>query len=612
MSKTEEQKGQELRLESDATLWKKKIAAANSYYEEWEGRYDCKYLEECFEGFQWKEEKEHNSRLGEYRAYVVNLFYSSIETKVPNLLFNTPIFNISPRPAFDAAFNLEMEFEKARLREDVLNSFSLDDRNRVAEVFEEIAYNSFFRFGAIEVGYGADWIDNPKAGLPIHEYDTNEELKVTLPAKLPENERIFIRSISPRRFRVFGSSNRDLTQCDGVGYYEWFLQEELEANKNLKNLDKLQERLRQSTPNHDSLDPEKRGLQKVWFIWDNRKKVRRMIHDGSGYELKSTKFDRLPIFMYAPIPQMTKECAYPVPLAFNWVSPQMELNEVRETARVHRRKFKRKYLIRDGAFTGADGDNGEQSLIDLIHGGDGAFAFVQNDPNTVAATLPTAPMDPAARDAMITSKDDFNIVSATSADQRGEADRVTATQATQIFQSSQVRENHSRAKYAKYLCKVAREVLMQHSEKLVNPFWIQRQAPQELLLTQASPTEAVWEEIVSDELDGENFDVQISITSLSPMANEEEKKKLFELMTVLKEFPALAASPMMLTEVMDRIGYRNMKVRGELQNMAYLQMLGVTQMMDQSSTMSQGNMEKMTPDTQAKTENQLKQLGSVQ
>jgi hypothetical protein len=113
-------------------------------------------------------------------------------------------------------------------------------------------------------------------------------------------------------------------------------------------------------------------------------------------------------------------------------------------------------------------------------------------------------------------------------------------------------------------------------------------------------------------LDGENFDVQISITSLSPMANEEEKKKLFELMTVLKEFPALAASPMMLTEVMDRIGYRNMKVRGELQNMAYLQMLGVTQMMDQSSTMSQGNMEKMTPDTQAKTENQLKQLGSVQ
>lgn len=602
----------DLKLEAEASRWKKIIAAGNNYYEEWENRFDCKYLEECFEGFQWKEEKER-SFATEYRAYVVNLFYSSIETKVPNLLFNTPIFNISPRPSFDTGYNLEMEFEKSRLREDVLNSFALDDRNNISEIFEQVAYDAFFRFGIIEIGYGATWIDNPKAGLPIHDYDENEELEVTLPAKLPEDERIFARSIDPKHFRVFGSSNRDLTRCDAVGYYEWFLQEELEANKELKNLDKLQEKLRQSTPNHDSLDPEKRGLQKVWFIWDNRKKQRIMLHDATGYVLKTAPFKRLPLFMLAPIRQVTKRCAYPVPITFNWISPQMEINETREGARVHRRKFRRKYLVRDGAFIGSDGSDGEQELLDLIHGGDGAFAKVQGDPTTAIIPLPLATMDPASRDAMITSKDDFNIVSSTAADQRGEADRVTATQAQQIFQYSQLRENYGREKFGKYLCKVAREILLQHSEKLVNPFWIKRQQPEEMLLTMATPMQDVWEEIVSDELDGENFDVIINITSLSPLANAEEEKKLYKLLTVLKENPSIAASPLMLTEVMDRIGYRNMKVRAELQKMAYLQMLGVTQMMQQQSNLSQANMETMTGDKMAQTENQINKLpGRVQ
>jgi hypothetical protein len=36
-----------------ASGWIRKIQAANRYYEAWENRFDCDYLEDAFEGFQW-------------------------------------------------------------------------------------------------------------------------------------------------------------------------------------------------------------------------------------------------------------------------------------------------------------------------------------------------------------------------------------------------------------------------------------------------------------------------------------------------------------------------------------------------------------------------------
>lgn len=588
----------ELQSQHEAGIWRKKIEAANKYYEDWENRYECKYLEECYEGFQWKNEKAMGV---DYKAYVVNLFFSSIEAKIPSLIFNTPVYTLRPRP-YQGGFDQATEFAKCRLKEDTLNSFALKEENSFSEELEDIAYNAFFRFGVMEVGYSTDWMENPKAGLPLHEDDASEGLKVTNPTKLPVNERIYVQSIDPRCFRVGGRTNRHLDLCEWAGYYTYFLREELEANTSLDNLDKIDFKSR--TPVYDTMDPEKTDLEKVWFIWDNRKKRKLMIHDRSGLVLKSTKFERLPLKVYGPIRQRTKRCVYPVPVAFAWISPQMEINETREAQRIHRRKFKRKFIIRRGAF------EKESEIIDLIHGGDGAFAQSDYDPTTTMAPVPMAPMDPASRDAMMTSKDDFNIVSATSAEMRGEADRTTATQAQLIENRSSLRENHAREKYAKFLCKVGREVIIQHYEKMVNPFMVSRMADNGPLLSQVNPNAQYWEEVLPEELEGMNFDVEINVTSISPIANEEEKKKLFELLAVINQYPQLSISPLMLREVMDRIGYRNERVAMELQNMAMMQMFGVLQQMQ--GNMAQQNVEKSTPDTQAKIENQLQnQVGRV-
>lgn len=594
----------EKELELEANLFKKIIKKGDDYYEAWEKRFRCDKLEEYFEGHQWKTDGLPH----DYRPYVVNLVYSTIQTKIPSTLFSNPVFNLIPRP-YLADYNPTEAFQKARLKEDTLNSFVMDRRNRVAEEFEEIAYDVFFRFGVIECGYSAYWYENPSADKPIVDLVTEEtdpeKLDVKQPKFLAKDERIYVKAINPKTFRIFRSDNRYLERCGAVGYYEYFQPEDLYNTPGIKNTDKI----RLKSVATDSLDINeqdkeyRRTLIKCWHYWDNREKMRYLIDDDTGYVLKRFKFKRLPIKGYAPIKRRKVRGFYPIPLAYNWLSPQDELNETREAMRTHRRKFKRSFIVNKSAAID------EAELVKIIHGGDGAFAYADGtNLDNIIRAVESAPMDQAGRDSMVVSKDDFNIVSGTSADQRGEADRVTATQANLISESSKIRESHERIKFANYLCDVGNEIIQLHIEKLTDPIWIKRFADsQGTLGVEVQAHSATWEQIMIEELEGDDFDVEVNISSLSPIANEDEKKKLFELLATLKSYPEAALMPDLIQEIMDRIGYRNQRVAQMLQNMAMMQLGGIAQMAGQQQVegLSQQNMAKATPNQQEQTQQQI-------
>lgn len=605
------QPSNEAEYEQEAKFFKKLVEKGDAYYKLWEERFQCIKLEDYFEGYQWK-------TVGlqpDYKPYVINLVYSTIQTKIPGVLFTNPVFNLLPRPS-SSDYDPALAFEKARLKEDVLNSFICDRRNRVAGEFEQLAYDVFFRFGVIEVGYDASWVFNPAADKPIIDLKTDEtdpeELDVRQPRFLAKDERIYAKTIDPRTFRIFGSDNKYLERCDAIGYYEYFKNEDLRSTPGLQNLDKV----KQETINGDSLDVDihdrdmKRTLVKCWHIWNNREKIRYLVDDESGYVLKRFKFKRLPVKSYTPIKRTKVKGFYPIPLAYNWISPQDELNESREAMRVHRRKFKRKYIAKEGAIK-------EEELLKLIHGGDGAFGWAtDNSLDNVIKAVESATMDPVSRDAIVTSKDDFNIVSGTSADQRGEADRVTATQANLINESSKLRETHERVKFANFLCEVGEEIILTHAEKLVDPFWIKRFVDSAGSLgTELPVLSNTWEQITSEELEGYDFDVEVNISSLSPIANEDEKKKLFELLAILKQYPEAGMMPDLIIEIMDRIGYRNQRVRKMLQDFAIAQLTGIAQAQgggNPGSNLAQQNAAKATPPQMEQTQNQItNQVGRI-
>jgi hypothetical protein len=598
-----------LQADNEAKLWKKRFKADDAKYDEWERKFRCVELEKYFEGFQWKVENE------DYRPYVINLFFSSIQTKIPSLLFNNPSYNLIPRPWKDD-FDPDTAWAKARLKEDVLNSFVSEESNQVTEAFEDLAYDGFFRFGVIEVGYEASWLFNPKAEKPSADYTSDEtdpeEIDITPGKPLPADERIFTKAIDPSTFRIGGEDSRQLEKCGRCHYFEFARAEDILQDNSLENLDKLEVKgiYNDAVSEYEESDLNgntKRGLFKLRHVFDHRNKERLLIDDQSGYVLKRFKYKKHPIEAYTPIRTRTNRGFYPIPIAFNWISPQDEQNEIKEVTRAHRRKFKR-------AFISPNGSMSDVELAKVIHGGDGEIGICDNpDPSKVLFPVPSAPMDPSARDSLITSKDDFNIISATSAEERGESDRVTATQATLTNQRSQIREDHDRSKFARFLCKVGRKIIYTHT-KLVDDFWVKRFADsEEVMFTEVQKHQYTWDLIQADDLEGEDYSVDINITSLSPISNEQEKKKLYELLAALNTYPQLAFSPFLIRELMDRIGYRNEKVAQQFQNMAMMQMMGAVQaMQQQASGLAQQNMAKATPNDQEKVQNQLtNQVGKI-
>src|SRR5271169_6503816 len=76
-----------------ALKWESRIAAADRLYKGWSDRFRVEMLYQYYEGFQWFFETDENNR-----PYVINMVYSTIENKLPNLLFDDPQFSLRARP----------------------------------------------------------------------------------------------------------------------------------------------------------------------------------------------------------------------------------------------------------------------------------------------------------------------------------------------------------------------------------------------------------------------------------------------------------------------------------------------------------------------------------
>lgn len=589
---------------NEAQSWKIRIANSHRTYKVWEKEMKCKTLEAFFEGDQWPDDFNRNNPAA--AKYVTNLFFSAIETKVPSILFGSPVFTITPRPS-NQDVNPEIAMEKARLKQDFLNTYVSDPKIDFTDNMEQVAYDAFFRFGVVEVGYAANWVENPNAGKPVLKSDRTPYIEkdgtvIKQPDSLPESERIFVKSIDPKNFRVGGLDTRNINNCSWVGYSEYVRLEDVLA---LPGIGKVKREAMMTSAGRspdfiENLDGEPEDVIKIWYIFDNRAKEKLILPDGVDVILRRTSYKRLPIFMFAPIRRTKKRSAYPVPIASQWTSPQVEYNEAREMQRAHRQRFVRRFL--------AQQDIPEDELDKVLHGGDGAYALVQDPSNSVVA-IPSAPLDSAAATSMVVSKDDFNVVSASTTEIMAASDRVTATQSVITDRRSSIRENRSRVQYAEFLNKIAKEIIQQAIEKLTEPLFIKRFVDsQETLFQEIKQLASTWQKIRVETMEYGDFAVVVKISSLSPIANEEQKSKLFEFLAIISNYPQIALVPALLQAVAEILGFNDNRIIKQLQEMAMLQMAGQMQ----QGGMGQRQQAKSSPGQMEQITNQLEnQVGLV-
>jgi|WetSurMetagenome_2_1015567.scaffolds.fasta_scaffold26363_2 hypothetical protein len=555
------------REESEAARvkrWAERLAAGDKIYTDWEEQFEIKTLERYYEGFQWAGLSELEAK----DRYTINLFFGSIETSKPALLFYRPQFRVTPRPGRADDWGSTAE-ARAKLSEDTIQTFVDDPKVGFALETSLALQESFTRFGIIEVGYSADFLDNPLAGKPVLKENSEDPLldsegkEVLQPSKVlaKDSEALYVRQIPASQFRVSVSGKNRTDANDWVAYWEWVYLEDVKRNPEYENVDSLKatgvlrEKLR---PVLGAIDTESKfGMIKIWKVWDLRRQKRHVLADGHKRFLQEDKaFTFLPLAALKFIERPGDW--YPLPTCFNWLSPQNELNEEREQQKAHRRRFERKYTISKGAMEATE-------VTKLIDGGDGTVAEDLLPVGAGASPMkpvPDAPLDPSVWRGLIAGKEDFMQVSGISSDQRGQADKSeTATQANIVETRSRIRETSARTKVADWLGQIGRLILLTAREHMAMPFWIKQSVdpagPGALL--EAVRVAQLWKQIESKDLGDLDLDVSVDLASLSPVTEDMQRTAWNQVIALLSNpavLQVLAGSEHLLRKTLGLYGIK--------------------------------------------------------
>lgn len=527
------------RQEDRVKRWTQRLDSANKAFDRWDKRFECTRLEDYYAGRQWygyPEPKEDDPRS---RPYTINLIFPTIETQQPSLMFYRPTVKIEPRPPYSDDPGSDVA-ARAKLCEDTVQTF-IDDPAVHFKLQTTLAMrDAWFRFGLVEVGYTADWIDNPHAGKPVlKESDApmvgDDGEPIMQPDKIIKkgSEQLFLKRIDPQSVRVSISGKNVLTENDWVGYFEWVYVEDLKRNPKYKNTADLKPGGRLSDTASDPADTDAAkhaGMVKLWRIWDLRQKVKHVIAEGQDkFLVEGESWSFLPL---SPLKyhELSNEW-YPLPAVYNWISPQDEINETREMQRVHRRRFTRRYTYQTGAID-------ETELNKLETGGDGVYA----KRNTEADTLIPVQDAPLTADwnQLAATKDDFQQITGVTGEQRGAPEAQTATQANIASVKAQIRESSMRVQVGDWLGDISRIMLLTIRERMQLPFWIKLNA--DLVNPQPDQIAAIaqaWKEIKTDDLGKDALDVSIDVTSLSPVSMDAQRADWNQVLLLITN-PALA------------------------------------------------------------------------
>jgi hypothetical protein len=548
-------KGQQTKAEL-AQKWDSRIEAADRVYKAWANRFRVDVLYQYYEGFQWLVESDENNK-----PYVMNMVWSTIEGKLPNLLFDNPKFNLRPKP-FGVEFDFEAAVGKVQAKEDALNfvvsrrEFGLSDKHELALL------DSFFGFGVIETDYNKDSSNNPGAGSdPLCN--------------------LYTKQIPFDQFRVSANANWDLSTGRWQGYYEYVPYEDMEKY--------IKKGLRIEKPNITRDETDFAGSQmmdgriiigeaneippnqhcKVWHIWDfaEYKYLKICLDHATGGDqiLEYYGFDDCPLTTLRL--GKRRKGWYPLPPVFNWICPQDEINDIRQTQKIHRKRFSRKYLMEADAIDPAE-------IEKLLYGPDGTIINVLKMDKIKALEDP--PLDSSNAQSLVVSYDDFNRASGTPDEWRGQntgTNRTTATQSTIINQRSNIRESKDLLRVGDFLIGIGRNIL-KALRKVDKPFWAEIGLNNEGFLGEVKKVTTKYTKIPPQLFKDEDYDIEMNMSSISPIYAQDDKKDFMEFLALITQYEILSFSPALLREAAYRCGYKNSTVLAQFQQLAQLAAIG--------------------------------------
>lgn len=574
-------------------LWQLKWLNADATFKKWHDRFKCNKLEDYYENKQWA---TAGGDIGGYQPYIVNLVFSTIEIKLANIIFQNPEFVLAPFPG-SADWDLDFAVRTTELKQDALNTQIKRPESVFVDALKLAALDSFFRFAVVEVGYAADW-QNPSKTVPITSNDTRKEDNVYIKEdseavarlvedlEVPENERAYHKRILPETFRISSTSSPHLAQCGWCGYDEYISRTILEKTNGIKfkrsknpsfrtpdvSLDnqKYSEILKKDPSLADGI--REGELILVKRVWDNQRKKKMML-DGESFEVMyEGDFERLP-FKTLRWHLRTKGW-YPIPPVHYWLAPQDAVNQTREMTRNYRSRFIRKFGYIEGMIGGEDPI---EEIEKLKSNTDGEYISVKQKEAIFPINNPEVGI--SILEDHNTARADFNVVSATSAQTRGETTRETATSARIKDNAERIRESAEQMNFSMFINAVGRETLLVLQKNVSRGLWVKRSMdPAEDFMGEVQVNKPYFDWISAQDLDdGYDFTIELNVINATPAQMQQELENFISFLTIVNNFPQIALSPVMIREAAFKSGYRNQRVIAEMQRTALINMLGQVQ-----------------------------------
>lgn len=557
-----------------AKRWAGRIAAADKVYKGWADRFRVEMLYQYYEGFQWFYQTDENNR-----PYVINMVYSTIENKLPNLLFDNPQFNLRARPV-GTEFDEDTANKTTQTKEDSLNYVCSRPEIGLSDKHELAALDAMFGFGVMESDYSEELHMNPY--VPANG------------GKKDPLDYVYCKQIPFDMFRASASANWDNSVGKWYGYYEFIPWERLKKYKDRLNypdnpysdedevatVDASSGKITVATESNNVIGPA--GTCKIWKLWCfETGKFCLYAPDDAKYGeqiLEYTTFENSPL-SFLRFGKRRKGW-YPYPPVWNWISPQDELNDTRQAQRLHRKRFTRKYAVLVG------GLESEDELDKFLYGPDGTVVkFLK--PDAIKA-IEDAPMDPVDMGSLALTYDDFNRISGTPDEQRAvpvSGNRTTATQSNIMNQRSQIRDSKDSMRIADFMCSIGRNIL-KALRKTKKDFWVRAKLPSidEGPMKELLPNKYKWTHVSAANFKDKDDDVDLTVTSISPINAQTDKQSFMEFLAIITQYEILAFSPALIREAAYRVGYKNEAVLNQFQQMAQLASIGKMEQMKQQIT----------------------------
>lgn len=611
-----------------AELWIQRWKKATDYFRKWEERHKCRQLAEYYEGQQYDPANYPEGM----DPLVFNLFYSAVESRLPIMSFQNPVAQIKPKPSV-MDYEPDLAAKEAALRTDMVNTFVGDPDNHFGEICEQAIIDAQFYFGLVEVDYSASWVENPHARKPVLKTDSSESADPDSPEdnvdpkeqpeELPEEERIYVKHIAPRDFRVGGNDKWVTEQCSWVGYREFFRREDLLSIGDFKKILELGNagtgyRSDDFVPagRAEDGDADSTDLVECYTIFDLRKKTRIFLSRTDSVVLREQSFERLPIKALRFSKPAVEHSWLPIPPAKSWKSPQDEYNESHRMQAAYRQRALPKFIANDSAF--AD----EAELDKLSSPVPFTISKISaTDVNSAIAPLPMPSLNAEFGKSLITSRDEFNFAAGTSLDISPAADRETATKSKIVAARAGVRESRTLGIVGLWMADIIREIAKLQAERLTKEVWVKRLVDTEPTLGEVQEITHIWTRIDPTSALTKDFDftAEVDVSSLSPVTQEANKNNLLEFCAIVNQYPQFAFSPKLIRYLANVLNLRMEMVIKEMQNLAMVAQMGIAAQAQaamgggEQNAMAQRTVAQATPNTNEQINNQLKnQVGLPQ